>query len=79
MERRYNFAVSIELAKAEWEEFQRADEFIRGLGQVRFEANDGGRSELCVSMPDGSNTIAMDAVVQRFRDRLARKGKPSPY
>src|SRR4051812_25368682 len=74
MNRHYELAVPAETAKNEWRQFELADHFVRGLGEVRFDAADETHSRLSFAAPGETDTLAMDAAVQRFRDRLARKG-----
>jgi hypothetical protein len=47
---------------------------VRELRDVRFDALDATRSRLRVAALRDENTLAIDAVVQRFRSELACKG-----
>jgi len=70
----YDLSAPVRWAQDEWREFERADDFVRALRDVRFQPTDANHSRLCVPLPADAQTPAIDAVVQRFRDRLARKG-----
>ena len=74
MVKSYEIALPAHIAQAEWRKFVRADQFVRELRDVRFDALDAKRSRLRVSALRDGNTLAIDAVVQRFRSELARKG-----
>ncbi len=67
----YELAVPPQVALAEWLEFAQGEALVRGLGEVRFEPAEGERSRLAIRV-DGE-PLGADAVVQRFRERLARK------
>ncbi len=68
----YDLAVSPETALAEWMDFAQGDALIAALGEVHFEAAGGERSRLSIRT-DEREPLGADAVVQRFRERLARK------
>jgi len=68
----YDIAVPPEVAEAEWREFARDENLVRTLGDVRFEAVTAERSQLAIGGEAGA--LAIDAVVQRFRERLRHKG-----
>jgi hypothetical protein len=73
--RHYDIAVPADTAKDEWRQFELADHFVRGLGDVHFDAADATHSRLSFAAAEEIfDTLAMDAAVQRFRERLARKG-----
>jgi hypothetical protein len=74
MHRDYDIAVPAATAKDEWRQFELADHFVRGLGEVHFDPADATHSRLSFAAPEETDTLAMDAAVQRFRDRLSRKG-----
>ena len=68
----YDIAVPPETALAEWMEFAQTDALIRALGEVHFEAVDDKGSRLSI-YADDQQPLGIDAVVQRFRDRLQKK------
>lgn len=70
----YEIAAPAHVALEVWLEFAHADQFVPELRDVQFEALDEHRSRLRVSGLRDTDTPAVDAVVQRFRDELARKG-----
>lgn len=70
----YEIAVPAHTAREEWHKLVRADEFLRELRNVRFDPLDATRCRLRVAAVSDANTLAIDAVVQRFRNELARKG-----
>jgi len=47
-------------------------DMVRGLGEVRFDAVTAERSQLTLEAEEGA--LAIDAVVQRFRERLRQRG-----
>lgn len=69
----YDIALPAQVALAEWMEFAQSDQLIRALGEVHFEPVEGERSRLSIQAADGE-PLGADAVVQRFRERLKRKG-----
>jgi len=74
----YQIAAPAHLALEVWLELVRADQFLPELRDVQFEALDEHRSRLRVSGVRDADTLAIDAVVQRFRGELARKGLAFP-
>ena len=68
----YDVAVAPEVAQAEWQDFARDESLVQSLGEVSFEAVTTERSQLAIQVEDGA--LAIDAVVQRFRERLRRRG-----
>ena len=71
--RTYDIALSPQRALAEWMEFAQSDALIAALGEVHFEAAAGERSRLSIPTDD-QQPLGADAIVQRFRERLKRKG-----
>ena len=71
--RTYDIAVPPRVALAEWLEFARNEALVRALGEVSFEPVEGERSSLSIRADDGE-PLGVDAVVQRFRERLRRRG-----
>ena len=67
----YELAVPAQVALAEWQEFAGEEGLIRSVGAVHFDAVAADRTQLCISGNHDAN--AGDAIVQRFRERLARK------
>ena len=67
----YDIALPPQVALEEWLEFARDEALVRVLGEVRFEECEGG-SRFSVSADD-AHPLGVDAVVQRFRERLTRK------
>jgi hypothetical protein len=76
MVKSYEIALPAHIAQEEWRKLVRADQFVRELRDVSFDPLDAKRSRLRVSALRDGNTLAIDAVVQRFRSELARK-RPS--
>lgn len=74
MVKSYEIAAPAHIALQEWRELVRAGEFVPELRDVQFDALDERRSRLRVSGLRDADTLAIDAVVQRFRNELARKG-----
>lgn len=72
-EKTYELAVPAAVALAEWIAFAEGDGFVHALGEVRFDAAGARRSRLAIRAADDGEPLAVDTVVQRFRDRLARK------
>ena len=70
----YEIAAPAHIALALWREFVRAGEFLPELQEVRFDPLDEHRSRLRVAGLLDGDTLAIDAVVQRFRNELARQG-----
>ena len=68
----YDIALPPEVALEEWLDFARDESLVRSLGDVRFEAVTIERSQLAIQAEGGA--LAIDAVVQRFRERLRRRG-----
>jgi len=68
----YDIAVPPQVALEEWLQFARDESLVKSLGAVRFEAVTTDRSQLAIQAEDGA--LAIDAVVQRFRERLKRRG-----
>ncbi|MBV9191954.1 MAG: hypothetical protein JOZ85_15815 [Betaproteobacteria bacterium] len=68
----YDIAVPPAVARKEWREFARDESLVQSLGDVRFEAVTEERSQLAIQADEGA--LAIDAVVQRFRERLKRRG-----
>ena len=68
----YDIAVPPEVAQKEWREFASDESLVQSLGDVRFEAVTEERSQLAIQADEGA--LAVDAVVQRFRERLKRRG-----
>ena len=68
----HDIAVPAQTALAEWMEFAQSDAIIRALGEVHFEA-EGERSRLTIRTDDTA-PLGIDAVVQRFRERLKHRG-----
>jgi hypothetical protein len=68
----YDIAVPPEVAQAEWDEFAEDEGLVRTVGEVRFEAVTEERTQLAIQADDGA--LAVDAIVQRFRERLRHKG-----
>ena len=66
----YDIALPRHDAQAEWREFVDAEALVAMVGEVRFEAVADDCSRLCIADREG---LGVDAVVQRFRERL--KGK----
>jgi hypothetical protein len=72
-EKTYELAVAAPVALAEWIAFAQDDGFVRALGEVRFDTAGANHSRLAIRTREDSEPLRVDAVVQRFRDRLARK------
>lgn len=72
-EKTYELAVAAPVALAEWIAFAQDDGFVRALGEVRFGTVGEKHSRLAGRTLDDGEPRRVDAVVQRFRDRLARK------
>jgi hypothetical protein len=70
----YEIAAPAHIAEEEWQKLVRAGEFLPELRDVRFDPLDEHRSRLRVGALRDADTLAIDAVVQRFRNELARKG-----
>ena len=72
-EKSYELAVAAPVALAEWIAFSQDDGFVCALGEVRFDTAGARRSFLAIRTVDDGEPLRVDAIVQRFRDRLARK------
>ncbi len=70
--RSYDIALPPQAALAEWVEFAQSESLVRALGEVSFEPVEGGCCRLSIRADD-DEPFGVDAVVQRFRDRLTRK------
>ena len=68
----YDIALPAQTALAEWMEFARSDALVRGIGEVHIEPMEGDRSRLSIQ-GDDAGPLGIDAVVQRFRERLKRR------
>jgi hypothetical protein len=88
VERTYELNSPAPAAQDEWRKFELRDEFVRGLGDVRFAARDRNHTRLTIAPTREIDKLAIDAAVERFRGELARKGlageaadggKPGPY
>ena len=78
MVKSYEIAAPAHIALHEWRKLVRAGEFMPELRDVHFDPVDERRSRLRVSGLRDADTPAIDAVVQRFRSELARKGLKFP-
>jgi hypothetical protein len=70
----YEIAAPAHIAREAWRQFVHAGEFLPELQDVRFDPLDEHRSRLRVTGLLDADTLAIDAVVQRFRNELARQG-----
>jgi hypothetical protein len=68
----YDVALPPHQAEAEWQEFARDEAVVRSVGDVRFDAAPAKCSRLAIRAENPG--VGIDALVQRFRERLKRRG-----